>query len=71
LYRVRSASISFDNHYLELPDDGRLYKGALVVLVLLLHITLALHGNLFGSSLAGRSDIGSDPYTLKAFGLTF
>jgi hypothetical protein len=34
-------------------------------------ILLALHLQPFGSSLAGCSDVCSDPYTLKAFRLTF
>ena len=55
----------------EPPDHERLCKGALVVLVLLPHILLALHLEPFGSSLAGRGDVCSDPYTLKAFRLTF
>jgi hypothetical protein len=54
----------------ELPDDGRRCKGALVILVLLSHILLALHLKPFGSPLAGRSDVCSDPYMLKAFRLT-
>jgi hypothetical protein len=55
----------------EPPDHERLCKGALVVLVLLPHILLALRAKPFVSSLAGRSDVGSDLYTLKVFRLTF
>ena len=44
----------------ELPDDGRLCKGALVILVGFLYILLAFKANPFGAPLAGRSDVGGD-----------
>ena len=44
----------------ELPDDGRLCKGALVVLVGFPYILLAFKANPFGAPLAGRRDVGGE-----------